>query len=163
MEHPATAIEVARLWLAVTRSGGAAGFPADAPSKHVTAAADALLADVGAGHAHLLGERTDGVLTGIVVLRPGAGAVFEHRAELSKLMVHPGHQRSGTGRRLLDRAIGRARALGLRQLRLSTRGGTHLPEYYRRAGWTEVGRFPAALQIAPGDFRDEHWFQYDLG
>ncbi|KAA9148116.1 GNAT family N-acetyltransferase [Amycolatopsis acidicola] len=190
----ATEAEVAALWLAVVRAGGAVGFPADAPPEAIVSAAAALIADVAAGREDLLVERAagevtglvrgevkgpvvgevngpvnrelagaaNGALVGMVALRPASGAVYAHRAELRKLMVHPALQRSGAGGRLLTRALEHARARGLRQVRLSTRGGTHLPDYYRRRGWVEVGRFPGALQIGPGDFRDEYWFQYDL-
>jgi acetyltransferase len=34
--------------------------------------------------------------------------------------------------------------------------------FYTRQGWTEVGVFPAALRLGPGDMRDEHWFQLRL-
>ncbi|MCX2730611.1 hypothetical protein OOZ19_10190 [Saccharopolyspora sp. NFXS83] len=77
-------------------------------------------------------------------------------------MVRPEQQRAGARRRLLARAEEQARHLGLRQLVPATHGGTALPDFYRRQNWIEAGRFPAALQVTPGDFRDEHWFQYDL-
>jgi hypothetical protein len=59
----------------------------------------------------------------------------------------------------LGGAVDLARALGLEQLLLSTRGGTRLPEFYVKQGWTEVGVFPGALRLGPDDVRDEHWFQ----
>ena len=101
-------------------------------------------------------------LVGTVFLRPGAVPLFAHRADVLRLMVHPARQGEGVGRALLDAAVARARALGLEQLLLSTRGGTDLPAYYARLGWTEVGVFPDALQLGPDDRRDEHWFQMRL-
>ncbi|MCA1190670.1 GNAT family N-acetyltransferase [Saccharopolyspora sp. 6V] len=157
-----TTTEVADLWRAVVRAGGAIGFPVDAPAELVAEAAAGELRDVGSGRQELLVERDGGLLVGMVLVCGKEGQVFRHRAEVRKLIVHPGWQRGGIGRRLLARAVERARDLGFRQLVLATRGGTHLPEFYRRQGWAEVGRFPAALQVAPGDFRDEHWFQREL-
>ncbi|MCX2729424.1 GNAT family N-acetyltransferase [Saccharopolyspora sp. NFXS83] len=157
-----TTSEVTDLWQTVTRSGGAVGFPVDTPAELIAEAAAHALHEVESGHEHLLTEREGNALLGMVLLRRQKGPVHRHRAEVRKLMVRPERQRTGTGGRLLARAVEHARQLGLRQLLLATRGGTHLPDCYRRQGWTEVGRFPAALHVAPGDFRDEHWFQYDL-
>lgn len=100
---------------------------------------------------------------GVVFLCPGSGPRIAHRADVLRLMVHPDRQGAGLGRALLDAAAARARALGLEQLLLSARGGTDLPGFYARLGWTEVGVFPAALHLGPDERRDEHWFQLRLG
>ena len=44
--------------------------------------------------------------------------------------------------------------MGLERLSLSARGGVGLEDFYRKVGWVEVGRWPGALRIAPGDDRD---------
>ncbi|GAA1846850.1 hypothetical protein GCM10009836_28020 [Pseudonocardia ailaonensis] len=106
--------------------------------------------------------RVGEALAGVVFLQPGVGPVVAHRATVLRLMVHPDRQGEGFGARLLSAAGDRARSLGLEQLILSARGGTGLPELYRHLGWTEVGRFPRALRVGPGDVRDEHWFQLEL-
>uniref|UniRef100_UPI0015F0F8B9 GNAT family N-acetyltransferase n=1 Tax=Pseudonocardia pini TaxID=2758030 RepID=UPI0015F0F8B9 len=85
-----------------------------------------------------------------------------HRATVLRLMVHPGQQGRGWGGRLLAAATDHARELGFDQLLLSARGGTGLPAFYSHQGWAEVGVFPRALRLGPGDVRDEHWFQLDL-
>jgi GNAT superfamily N-acetyltransferase len=121
-------------------------------------AADAV-AEVVAGRQHLIAA---GDLDGVVFLRPGTGPRVAHRADVLRLMVHPSAQGRGLGRRLLDAAVDHARGLGLEQLLLSARGGTTLPEFYTRLGWTPVGVFPGALRLGPGDVRDEHWFQLRL-
>jgi catechol-2,3-dioxygenase len=41
------------------------------------------------------------------------------------------------------------------QLHLAVRGGTGLERFYARLGWREIGRWPGALRLAPGDDRDE--------
>lgn len=97
-------------------------------------------------------------LVGAAFLRQGTGPVLRHRGEVVRLMVHPEHQGRGCGRALLAAVERHAVGLGIEQLLLSTRGGTHLPGYYAALGWTEVGVLPGALRVAPGETRDEHWF-----
>ncbi|MBN9734972.1 MULTISPECIES: GNAT family N-acetyltransferase [unclassified Pseudonocardia] len=158
----ATVEEVAALWGAVVRAGGAVGLPVNAADDEIRAAAGVLHEATTRGSQDLLVERGACGLRGMVVLRPARGALFAHRADVAKLMVAPSEQGIGVGSRLLGRVVDRARERGFRQLRLSTRGGGPLPAFYRRRDWTEVGVFPGALQTAPGTFRDEHWFQRDL-
>jgi hypothetical protein len=45
--------------------------------------------------------------------------------------------------------------MGLEQLHLAARGGVGLEDFYGRLGWKEIGRWPGALRLAPGDDRDE--------
>jgi hypothetical protein len=45
--------------------------------------------------------------------------------------------------------------MGLEQLHLAARGCVRLEDFYRRLGWMEIGRWPDALRLAPGDDRDE--------
>jgi acetyltransferase len=160
---PGTADALATLWLAVTRAGGAVGFPADAPEADVRAAAERVVEDVRAGRERLIAIESDGDLLGTVFLQSGRNPVRQHRADVKRLMVHPELQGRGWGKALLDAAVAHATDLGLQQLLLSTRGGTSLPEFYAKQGWTQVGVFPDALLIGPGDVRDEHWFQLRLG
>jgi len=159
--HDPTGLEdrFADLWVAVTRAGGAVGFAPDAPEAEIRELAARTLAQVRAQRLHMVA--LDG-LAGVVFLQPGAGPVVAHRATVLRLMVRPELQGRGLGGLLLDAAVERGRELGFDQLLLSARGGTGLPEFYSHLGWTEVGRFPRALRVGPGDVRDEHWFQLDL-
>ncbi|MFI7631954.1 GNAT family N-acetyltransferase [Microbispora rosea] len=52
--------------------------------------------------------------------------------------------------------------MGLEQLRLATRGGVGLEDFYGRLGWKEIGRWPGALRLAPGDDRDEILMMLEL-
>jgi acetyltransferase len=159
---PGTVDALAALWLAVTRAGGAVGFPTDAPEADVRAAAERAVEDVRAGRERLIAIESDGDLLGTVFLQTGRNSTRRHRADVKRLMVHPELQGRGWGKALLDAAVAHAADLGLQQLLLSTRGGTSLPEFYAKQGWTQVGVFPDALLIGPGDLRDEHWFQLRL-
>lgn len=158
---PGTVPALTALWTAVTRAGGAVAFVPDSTDEEIAAAAREVVDEVRAGRQELLtvGEP----LAGVVFLRRGAGPRIAHRADVLRLMVHPDRQGEGLGRVLLDAAVARGRELGLDQLLLSARGGTGLPAFYTRLGWTEVGVFPAALDLGPDDRRDEHWFQLRLG
>jgi GNAT superfamily N-acetyltransferase len=138
------------------------GFAQDAPEQDIRAKAEAAVADVEAGRAHplVLGGAAD--LGGVAFVVPGDGQVVAHRGTIVRLMVRPDLQGQGRGRALLEGAVDLARILGLEQLLLSARGGTGLPGFYVKQGWTEVGVFPGALRLGPDDVRDEHWFQKHL-
>lgn len=153
---------LATLWLAVSREGGAVGFLPDAPERDVLAAAEHVVREVRAGREKMIVIETGAALAGAVFLRRGPGPIVEHRADLLRLMVHPDLQGEGWGTRLLDAAVAHAAEMGLQQLLLSARGGTRLPEFYAKQGWTEVGRWQQALRVGPQDLRDEIWFQLAL-
>ncbi len=161
--HPELATALGSLWVAVTRAGGAVGYAAAAPEDDIRAEADQASVDVNAGLERMLVIGSDQALAGVVFLRPGDRAMTAHRGEVLRLMVHPDHKGHGWGRALLDAAVALATTLGLEQLLLSTRGGTTLPRFYARLGWTQVGVWPGALRLADDDRRDEVWFQRRLG
>lgn len=169
VEHVHQGLEEAlgTLWTAVTRADGAVGFLVDDPEEDIRAAAAATIADVRAGRLRMLVIGSDGPagggLAGTVFLERMPGPRKAHGGYVLRLMVHPDAQGRGYGGALLDAVAADARALGLEHLLLSVRGGTTLPGFYRRRGWTEVGRFPGALRLGPGDIRDEYWFQLRLG
>jgi GNAT superfamily N-acetyltransferase len=151
----------ASLWVAVTRDGGAVGFPADAPEADIRALAARTVDDVRAGTLSMLVAGESSRLLGVVFLRPGAGPVVAHRAEMIRLMVRPDARGTGLATMLIDAAIRLAGDLGLDQLLASARGGTGLPGFYAARGWTEVGCFPAALRVGD-ELRDEHWLQFRI-
>jgi GNAT superfamily N-acetyltransferase len=159
---PELADQLGAVWVAVTRDGGSVGFVEDAPEEQIRAAARKAVDDVRAGLQHMLAVDVDGTLGGVVFVRPGAEFVASHRAELSRLMVRPDLQGRGFGRTLLDAAIAHAKAAGLEQMMLSARGGTDMPGFYVKMGWTPVGVWRDCLNLGDGERRDMHWFQLDL-
>jgi GNAT superfamily N-acetyltransferase len=82
--------------------------------------------------------------------------LIAHWGTISHLQTLPACRGQGIGGALMAHArqVGRAE-MGLEQLRLAARGGTGLEHFYGRLGWTVIGRWPAALRLAPGDDRDE--------
>lgn len=65
-----------------------------------------------------------------------------HRAEITKLMVHPEARGRGLARRLLAEAETAAAAAELRLLVLDTESGSPAERLYRSTGWTEGGSIP---------------------
>lgn len=79
----------------------------------------------------------DGVVHGFYTLDDG---------ELGNLWIDPGHLRRGVGRRLWEHAVETARALGLRELRITA--DPHAEGFYRAMGAVRVGE--VASEISPG-------------
>jgi GNAT superfamily N-acetyltransferase len=151
--------ELADLWYRVSAAGGSVGFGTTVDRIEVERAAERVAGDVAAGRTPLLALRDDdGRLMGVVRLERGSDPVVAHRAMLKLLMIDPDVQGHGWGTRLVDGCVALARDLGIEQLYLSCRGRTGLEEYYTKLGWTEVGRYPGGVRVAPGDDRDEVWF-----
>ena len=151
--------ELADLWYRVSAAGGSVGFGTTVDRTEVERAAERVAGDVAVGRTPLLTLRDDdGRLMGVVRLERGSDPVVAHRAMLKLLMIDPELQGQGWGTRLVDGCVALARDLGIEQLYLSCRGRTGLEEYYTKLGWTEVGRYPGGVRVAPGDDRDEVWF-----
>ncbi len=93
----------------------------------------------------------DGSLTGIVVLDLAGQPNGQHRAEVTKLMVHSSARRQGLGARLLAEVEDVARERGRRLLVLDTVPGSDAERLYRRHGWIEVGVIPDFALLPDGD------------
>lgn len=66
-----------------------------------------------------------------------------HRAEISKLLVHPHARRKGIAKRLMNQAEQRAWANGISLLVLDTRSGDVASDLYRSLGWQTAGSIPS--------------------
>lgn len=99
-------------------------------------------AGVAAQHRVLLAAWLEGELAGTVQLELATEENQPHRAQLSKLLVHPEWQRRGIGRALLSRAEQAAQRLGRRLLTMGTRAGDKAEGLVRQAGWVEAGFIP---------------------
>jgi GNAT superfamily N-acetyltransferase len=144
-------------WIAVTNAGGAAGFPFPPVDAGVVApVADGLIACLGPDSSRLIVARVGGVLAGWVLLWRHADRVVAHWGTISHLQTLPAFRGQGAGVALMKSARQIARQeMGLEQLRLAARGGMGLERFYAKLGWREIGRWPGALRLAPGDDRDE--------
>ncbi len=149
--------ELIDCWITVTNAGGAVGFPfPPVDATDVAPAADRLISGLNPGRSRLLIARTGDTLAGWVHLHRDPYPLIAHWGTVSHLQTLPAFRGQGIGGALMAHARQAGRAeMGLEQLRLAARGGTGLESFYGRLGWTVIGRWPAALRLAPGDDRDE--------
>lgn len=149
--------QLAECWLAVTNAGGAVGFPFPPVSLTDTEPAVArLVAGLSPQSSRLLLATVEGALAGWLNLRRDTSPLIAHWGTVHSVQTHPRFRRRGIGAALMSylRAVARDE-MGLEQLHLAARGGLGLEDFYRRLGWREIGRWPGALRLAPGDDRDE--------
>lgn len=99
------------------------------------------------GHVELLAARLDGRIVGSVQLDHDTPPNQPHRAEVRKLLVHPGCRRQGIAKALMAAVERRAAALGRSLLTLDTRTGDHAEPLYAALGYRIAG-------IIPGYCRD---------
>ncbi|MDP9432547.1 MAG: GNAT family N-acetyltransferase [Actinomycetota bacterium] len=143
-------------WFEVANEGGAIGFAAPpVPAAAVEAAMERLLLTVRPGRTSLIVARDGDEVAGWVALVRNPNPLLAHWATVSRLQTRRLWRGQGLATELLDRLERMAHDDGLERLRLTARSGTGLDEFYAQRGWREVGRFPAALRVAPGDDRDE--------
>ncbi|MFG3438874.1 GNAT family N-acetyltransferase [Nonomuraea sp. NPDC047897] len=96
---------------------------------------------------------SDGIVgtVGLVLARKPNGS---HRAEIVKLMVHPGARGDGLGRALLGAAERAAAATGVSLLLLDTETGSTADRLYPAAGWARYGVVPGYATDPAGTLRD---------
>ncbi|MFG3661535.1 GNAT family N-acetyltransferase [Streptomyces sp. NPDC047706] len=152
--------ELAECWAAVVNAGGAV-IPADCPlpplvPADVASAVDRLAERLAPEHGRLLVATLDGSLAGWLLVRREGHPLEAHCGVVNHVQTHVHLRRRGIGAALMREVRHVAREeMGLERLKLSVRAGLGLEDFYRRAGWAEVGRWPGALRLAPGDDRDE--------
>jgi len=149
-------------WTDVVNAGGAVGFVPPVTRDDVAPRLDATLAPVRAGGDTLCLLEVDGAPAGFAFLVLDGSPLKQHWCTVHRVQVHPTHQRAGLGRALMQGVHDIARRRGLEFLQLSVRGGTGTEAFYAGLGYTEVGRFPGALRLAPGDDREELWMRLTL-
>ncbi|MGW3968843.1 N-acetyltransferase family protein [Streptomyces ardesiacus] len=152
--------ELADCWASVINSGGAV-IPADCPPPPLTpadvvTAVEGITRSLAPEHGRLVTASLDGALAGWLAVRRERHPLEAHCGVLNHVQTQVHLRRRGIGAALL-RAAHRVAGeeMGIERLKLSVRAGLGIEEFYRAAGWTEVGRWPGALRLAPGDDRDE--------
>lgn len=119
--------------------------------------------DVATGQKVLLAGWVAGVLVGTVTLAFAWPQNQQHRAEVTKLLVHPAGRRHGLARRLMARLEVEARQAGRTLLTLDTRAGDKAEPLYRSMGWIEYGRIPGYAVQADGTFEETLFMWKQLG
>lgn len=109
----------------------------------------------------MLLARVDRQVVGTVQLEWSPKKNARHRAEVNKLLVHPGFQRHGIGRRLMEALEATARENGWTTLHLDTREGDISNDFYLSQGWTMAGLIPQWAESASGSL-DGTVFYYKL-
>ncbi|MGW8395160.1 GNAT family N-acetyltransferase [Streptomyces lydicus] len=152
--------ELIECWAAVTNAGGPVvplGFPLPPVGVgQVAPAADGLIAGLDPLRSRLLLATVGDDLAGWLLVRRDMHPLIAHWGEINHLQTHPRFRGRGIGTALMRRVRELARdEMGLEQLHLAARAGMGLEGFYRRLGWREIGRWPGALRVAPGDDRDD--------
>ncbi|GAA2738739.1 hypothetical protein GCM10009867_31450 [Pedococcus aerophilus] len=148
--------EVLALWTAVNDAGGAVGFLPGAPVERVAEALTAHERQMGAGDAVAGALREpDGTLVGWAWWVRTPNPLLHHGRWLYRVMVDPTRQRRGLGLLLMAGMHRIAREDDVELLQLGVRSGSGASDFYAQCGYTEVGRIPGAIRVAPGDDRDD--------
>ncbi|KAI8817488.1 acyl-CoA N-acyltransferase [Fimicolochytrium jonesii] len=98
-----------------------------------------------------LARLPDGTIIGTVQLHLATATNAQHRACISKMLVHPDHHGRGVGRALLGAAEAGARGAGRTLMHLDTNAEAEAAVgLYRRAGYVEVGDVPDWIRLEDG-------------
>lgn len=97
---------------------------------------------VESGKRYLFGAFDDKRLVGTVQLIVSMPPNQHHRAEISKMIVHPEARRLGIGKALLQKAFDMARQSGKTLITLDTRTGDISEHLYRSVGFEIAGVIP---------------------
>lgn len=90
----------------------------------------------------LLIARDNDSVVGTVIINYCGMPNGSHRAEISKLLVHPHARRQGIARELMNQAEQRAWEKGISLLVLDTRSGDVASTLYLSLGWQTAGSIP---------------------
>jgi GNAT superfamily N-acetyltransferase len=105
---------------------------------------------VAAGERALLIAEDDVGIVGTVHLMLALPENQPHRADLTKMLVHPRARRRGLGAALMVAAEEMARDCGRSLLVLDTVTGSDAERLYARLGWTRVGEIPDFALLSRG-------------
>lgn len=159
---PRLRADIVAVWTEVTNAGGAVGFVPPVTAEQVRVVADQQFAGLGPDRLLIANEAVTGRLAGVLFFEHPRVGHMRHWRLLKRVMIHPSLHGRGYGMRLMAEAERVARDWGLAAIRLTLRAGMGLETFYGRCGYTEVGRVPGAIRVAPGDDRDDVTMWLDL-
>jgi ribosomal protein S18 acetylase RimI-like enzyme len=107
-------------------------------------------------------DETGGPILGSVQLDLATPANQQHRAEVSKLLVHRRARRQGIAQALMLRLEDEARRHGRSLLTLDTRADDAGEALYRQLGYIAVGRVPRYARCGDGTLADAMFFYKEL-
>ncbi|MFC4168824.1 GNAT family N-acetyltransferase [Teichococcus aestuarii] len=148
---PAALPELAALLEACVADGASIGFLHPMPAGEAAAWWRGLEGSLRDGSRRVLVARRAGRIAGTGALALAGLPNGRHRAEVSKLMVHPEMRRQGIARVLMLALEDVARAEERPLLVLDTKAGDAGEPLYRALGWREAGSIPGyALRSGGG-------------
>ncbi|SDO23071.1 Ribosomal protein S18 acetylase RimI [Nakamurella panacisegetis] len=150
----AFALALLNLWHSVSEAGGAVGFTPPVDRVAVGGAVATVIEDLRSGRVRAVAAVRGRDVIGFASIRPGR-QTQSHTGSITQVMVSPGSQGTGIGRRLVEAVLELAAEMTLERVQLRVRDGVGLAEFYGRFGFREVGRLPNWIRVAPGDDRDE--------
>ncbi len=110
----------------------------------------------------LFAAMMDGETVGTVQLNCATMPNQLHRADVSKMLVHPAHQRKGIGKALLVALEEEARLHERSLLTLDTRTGDKAEPLYRSMGFETAGVIPKFCRDTKTDRLDSTTYMYKI-
>ncbi|MEO1192130.1 MAG: GNAT family N-acetyltransferase [Pseudomonadota bacterium] len=107
-------------------------------------------AEMAAGRRRLFGASIEGRLVGTVQLIVGMPPNQPHRAEISKMIVHPDNRRQGIAKALMQAALEAAQKISKTLVTLDTRTGDVSEALYESVGFQKAGVIPGFAQDPDG-------------
>lgn len=142
--------DLSALLQACVAEGASVGFTDAADQQVIRHFWQQRIPALAAGESQLFVARQQETLLGTVMINHSAMPNGRHRAEVSKLLVHPQARRQGIARALMQRAEQQARAEGKTLLVLDTRSGDVASDLYRSLGWQVAGSIPFYAESTAG-------------
>jgi len=151
----AESARTAQLRLAVllqdaVHNGASVGYLAPLSDADALAYWDAIMPTLATPQRILLVAEVDGEIAGTVQLVLETRPNGNHRAEVSKLLVHTAYRRRGIARALMQHIEAEARAAGRTLLVLDTQTGEPAEDLYARLGYARTGIVPAYARFPDG-------------
>lgn len=112
------------------------------------------------GDKRLFGAFAENTLLGTVQLIIAMPPNQPHRAEVSKMIVHPDARRQGFGKALMKAALDEARQAGKTLITLDTRTGDVSENLYRGVGFEQAGMIPDFALDPDGEARHSTTYMF---
>lgn len=151
---------LAAILLACVRSGASVGFVEPFPAEAAQEFWRGILPGIARGDRVIWLARIGARAVGTVQLVPMTMPNQSHRAEVSKMLVHPDFRRRGIARALLAALQAEAWAQGRSLLTLDTRSGDHAQPLYASMGFQVAGSIPGFARNPAGDGFDATTYMF---
>jgi hypothetical protein len=139
--------DLAELLIACVAAGASVSFLAPLAPADARRFWRSILTRTRRGEVDGLVATENGRLVGCVFLVLATPANQQHRAEVTKLLVHPGHRSKGVGAALMTALEDQARRHGRSLLTLDTAEGTAGERLYARLGYRAAGVIPGYARL----------------